>query len=593
LHDEEPTVDTPTTAYSRMAIRRELPRLLLGGTSAMRAAALAPNVGIEVALRAQTAADVLPMPDRPSPHRSTPALITGYSILPMEEGETVPEYTKRLYRTPVKDFFGDALDEHAGRLFRRPPQLRDDVPLFIRGQDASEGVPATEGRAAVPAKAKVDGVWENIDRAGRHGDIWGADVFRMAEADGMVACLVDKPRIPRDVLGRPVQETLEQAIKAKRTPYFVEIAADDLIEATPRFVNGTPRLAIVRFRHNELRRVGLWGEQLVRQVYVYYDGLADSEQADPTLPKFLAPAAPERYARYELHEHDGGEKNDPENWKIVDAAPLPLREIPIRVLVLEREGPFEGAPPLLSLAESCLEHWRKASDRDNILHVVSVPVLYRTGWTPADDIVGDQAQIGVNRTLYTSKIGAEAKWIEHDGKAIGTLVEDIANLERLISQQSLEPLLPATGRITATDAALRENKANSRLERWALAYKDFLEGLLDLAAQYQGMAPGSGGSVEINKDGLALIGAADFPEVRALKDEGILDKQTTFEEAKRRSIVADAVDWVVVQKRVAEEAKAAAALAPKMTPSAPTGNGTAPPQTPGAPISLAADAAVG
>jgi hypothetical protein len=489
--------DTPSAAYLCDQRLRRRPRLLMGGTEALLIAA----------------GDGARLSTDPS----------GWAILPKERGETIEEFRDRRDRSVLYNAFEEAVDTHVGRVFRNPPRLIDDgpdaVPVQIRGDE----------------KTGKEGWWENLDLMGLSGDSYGREWFRNAEIDGIACTLVDK--LPGQDSAQP--ESADE--KQGRRPYCILVLAENLIEATPRYVNGRPRLARVRIRERFTRPdpASSYGAVEVTRVRIYYDGLDVTERPD------LAAGSPERMARFEILEEVTDAVTKTSTWMSAGSGDLaPLTFIPLVPFCTKPTGYFRARPPLLNLAESNLEHFRKKSDLDNIMHVVNVPMLYRKGHRPDPD----QSGIGAGRMLWDSSDLADAKYIEHNGAAIKAAMLDLAGIEERMRSQALEPTLPKTGNLTATSDALRESKATSRLEAWALLYGDAIELVLDYMMQWQGKPPGSGGCVEVDRDiGVALGGNQGFAQVFELAQSlGLSQEQTArfmLQEAKRYGTIS--VDWKI------------------------------------------------
>ncbi|MBW7851740.1 MAG: DUF4055 domain-containing protein [Rhodospirillales bacterium] len=121
----------PCAAYRRMAGRWELPRALMGGTPAMRAA--------------------------------------GARWLPRHPAESQRHYAARLQRTVLRNFFRRTVQTLTGKVFARPLVLADDVPAALRA------------------------LMEDVDLNGRHLQVFARDVFAEAMVAGLSHILVDYP----------------------------------------------------------------------------------------------------------------------------------------------------------------------------------------------------------------------------------------------------------------------------------------------------------------------------------------------------------------------------------------------------------------
>lgn len=126
-----PNVATPSAAQAAIADAAALPRALMGGTKAMRAA--------------------------------------GEKYLPKEPAETVEAYANRLKRTTLFNGFGKTVSDMTGKVFAKPIVLKDNVPEQIRTMA------------------------ENVDLTGRHINVFARDVFYDALQPGVSYILVDMP----------------------------------------------------------------------------------------------------------------------------------------------------------------------------------------------------------------------------------------------------------------------------------------------------------------------------------------------------------------------------------------------------------------
>lgn len=127
------TVATPTAEYNHCAAKWLLPRTLMAGTTAMRAA--------------------------------------GTKFLPQEQGEGDPAYAARLARSTLFNGYRKTVKDMTGKVFAKPVTMGDDVP------------------------AKIKGYAENIDLSGRDLNAFAFDVFEDAmAAPGLSFILAEMPQ---------------------------------------------------------------------------------------------------------------------------------------------------------------------------------------------------------------------------------------------------------------------------------------------------------------------------------------------------------------------------------------------------------------
>jgi hypothetical protein len=128
---DKPTVATPSAEYNAASETWKLPRTLMGGTRAMRAART--------------------------------------SYLPKEPAEDDQDYDRRLSRSTLFNGYRKCVRDMAGKVFAKPIALGEDMP-----EQAVEWA-------------------ENIDLAGRNLDVFSHAVFRDALQTGIGFILVDMP----------------------------------------------------------------------------------------------------------------------------------------------------------------------------------------------------------------------------------------------------------------------------------------------------------------------------------------------------------------------------------------------------------------
>jgi hypothetical protein len=125
------SVATPSLAYARASVAWDLPRSLMGGTTAMR--------------------------------------LKGKTYLPQEPGESNEAYDNRLSRTTLFNAFRKTVKDMTGKVFARPIVIGDDVPETLRSY------------------------CENIDLTGRHLNIFARDVFEDGMQSGISFIMADMP----------------------------------------------------------------------------------------------------------------------------------------------------------------------------------------------------------------------------------------------------------------------------------------------------------------------------------------------------------------------------------------------------------------
>lgn len=201
-------VSTPTPEYHRAKMLAELPRTLMGGTRAMRAA--------------------------------------GERFLPKFASETVANYQARLHRSTLFNAFKKTVADMTGRVFSKPVVLGKDVP------------------------AELIEYAENVDLAGRHLNIFARDVLYDCLQPGIGYILTDAPRAPVRTDGLP--PTMGDYKNAGWRPYLIFLPVENIIGWKSAVVEGAETLVQVRIKECVFEPDGDFAEKEVEQVRVLEPG---------------------------------------------------------------------------------------------------------------------------------------------------------------------------------------------------------------------------------------------------------------------------------------------------------------------------------
>lgn len=282
------TVDSTSDIYDTMHEKWQLPITLMGGEDAMKKA--------------------------------------GLTYLPREPLETVSQYNNRLSRSTLKNYFAWAVENHTGRVFKKPIIFSDDTNKLILDYN------------------------NNIDLQGNNADAFYKEVFRDMLIKGISYVYVDYPNSGDDL-------TLADELDASFRPYCVHIKAEQVINAVPGVINS--RKVLIRAHILEIVTVpdGVWGVKTIQQIRVLYPG------------------------SWQLFRED-----DKNNWILFDEGETSLNYIPLVPLYGKKIGFFGSLSPLQNLANLNRAHWQSLSDQMNITHVARVPILFGTGFNEGDTL---------------------------------------------------------------------------------------------------------------------------------------------------------------------------------------------------------------
>lgn len=386
--------------------------------------------------------------------------------------------------------------------------------------------------------APIADLLEDVDRAGADFVPYLAMLFEEAMAFGLVGVLVDHPVTP-DI------KTLAEAEQAGARPYFAKYQAASILGWR---VDGG-ELTLLRLMETVTEPDGPFGETVVQQIRV------------------LRPGAWETYRKRR------DERTGVEGWALHASGVTSIRRIPFVFFYGLRKGYGVGLPPLLELAHMNVEHWQSSSEQQNILHVARVPILFASGFTEGDDLT-----VGANSVVRAYGEQADLRYVEHSGSAIGAGRQALIDLEDRMRQAGAELLIQRPAVTTATQFKGDAEGVRCLLQKIAEAFEESAEQALALMGEWLNLpcAP----EVELFKDFGAnnLADAAGDLLLRA-EGQGVVSRETAFNELKRMDVVALDVTWDDEQKRLAahaqadlarrvEETMAMAAAAPPPAPGA-------------------------
>lgn len=356
--------------------------------------------------------------------------------------------------------------------------------------------PVTVNEDVPPA---IRSLLDSVDSEGRNLDTFAAQVLEVALGYGHGGILVDFPQL------KEAKTQADQKLRGDR-PYFVLVRPQAILGWKAVRVGAAWSLSQLRIMEIVKRPVGPYLEEELVQVRVLEVG------------------------KWELHQPDSKGI-----YHMVDSGVSSLKYIPFVPIYGKQLGFMMSTPPLLEVAHLNVQHWQSSSDQQNILHVARVPILAVIGG-------GDEVSITVGAASAVKlPPGADMKWVEHTGAAIGAGRDDLADLEERMRQAGAELLVIAPGKITATQINTENAVGMCALQRITLNLQDGLNTALQYTADLI-KAP-SGGTVTLFLD----FAASTLSEASAklLLDANLASKisdKTLLEEWKRRDILSPNVD---------------------------------------------------
>lgn len=338
---------------------------------------------------------------------------------------------------------------------------------------------------------------DDIDCCGSSIDAFGVKLFRSALAYGRVFVVVDAPKA--DNIKTKADE-LAQGLR----PYAYPVYPHQVLGVKKSIINGKNTITQFRFKSKTLVDDGEFGEQEIETITVLTRGLL------------------------RVYRNIDGE------WVLYEQSELKTKAGALnRVNVVELK--LEDMPPLLELAYLNVKHYQSQSDQDTILHTARVPLLVMTGADSDEDF---QVAGGLVRLPE----GGDLRYVEHTGAAISAGQQSLQALEEQMKAAGAKLL--TTTKLAMTDSQARDVQTNevSLLRRYANQFENAMNNMLDLFALWLGLD--DGGELEISGNIDADFNPnASFDAVLKMQGAGVLSDETVFNEAKRRGLVSNGIDW--------------------------------------------------
>ena len=285
-------------------------------------------------------------------------------------------------------------------------------------------------------------------------------------------------------------------------PYAYHLSGDHILGYR---LDEDDRLTEIRIQERAVVADGEWGEKEVTRVRVFK---RDGEQVT-----------------WSLYDEDG-------TAVTVDQA-FALKEIPVVAMhssAVVASGELFAAPPLKDLAFMNLQHYQESSDQSNILRIARVPVLFASG-------VADDAAIAIgSEYAIKGESGADLKYVEHSGAAIGAGRDSLKDLEAKMQSYGSD-MLENNGAVeTATGRALRAGETNNRVALIALNLASAAERVLGWIAYFNKIAEPDF-HVDIHTEYGINSSAEELTALANARTMGDLSQEDYLQELKRRGLL--------------------------------------------------------
>lgn len=367
----------------------------------------------------------------------------GKTYLPKFPREKQESYDLRLKTATFFNITKKTADVMTGLVFKSEIDLGSDVP------------------------SNIQTLWENIDNAGTHGDVFARKVFEKS-LEGYAAILVDAPE--------QKAQSLEDQQTLGLRPYWLLYDADSIINGDYRInkISKKKELEFIVFCEKTMERVGtkFLFEEVVRYRHFY---LSDEETG--TLVKWEL--------KKEQKDKDGKITLIDDGEGVLEGR----KELPIYIV-----GELWAKPPMLDIAYKNIEHFQTYSEYKTHIHKSCVPMLKFINY----DTDGAEKIVGSDYAWMLGENG-DAGWIELEGKSIETTRQSLIDMREEMALMGLSLLADQTAKVdvTATEALLNNIGETAELRVLARELQDAIEGCIGFTAEYLGMDKTNIGSIKL------------------------------------------------------------------------------------------------
>ena len=410
-----------------------------------------------------------------------------YKYLSLEEGESQDNYDRRINRSSLYNMYRKTIEDHAGRVFRKPLVIDDKVDKSF------------------------DPIVDDISRTGQKITDFAQDVFTQGLQTGIHFIHIDAPTY----VGRTISETKNNGFR----PYFVSVAPENLLGWQQDIINN--RLILTQVRIKEIHKEKDPDNEFL-SLQVEYVRVMDKVGSDQVLVRL--------YRKRTEKQVD--------NWDLIEETTLDLSGIPLVPFYAQRKYFMMGAPPLDDLADINIAHWQSSSDQTHILHYTRLPILFGAGWPK-----GTTLKISSSQMVTTQDPTSDLKYVEPQGQSIAAGQKDIDKLEMQMEVLGMQLLARTSGPSTATGEMRGEIKETSQLGMMAKNLERALNKSFEFAAEFLGVGEWPDDGVRISTELSTLdVSAPTLTLLLQSVTQGKISKETFWDELVRRGLLAGTFD---------------------------------------------------
>lgn len=242
-------------------------------------------------------------------------------------------------------------------------------------------------------------------------------------------------------------------------------------------------------------------------------------------------------------------------WAVVETiTPLkngqPLTEIPFFPIAPQKPKLDIIAPPIESLADVNISHFKNSADLENGAHIAGIPTAYITGVDDKDDNGNKNVIYLGSSTILTLPQDATAGFLQCGSEGFATIEKLMDRKEQQMAALGARMLSPEKKEAEAAEThEIKRGGENSVLATIAGVVERQLTKALQFAAEWEGIAGEI--SIELNKDYIPVtFTGADLTAFVAARQAGEISKETFFNVLKYSEWLPDDLTFEEEQARI-------------------------------------------
>jgi len=411
----------------------------------------------------------------------------GETWLPKEPGESFTKYEARLNRSTLYAAYSDTIDKLSNKPFSRPMSV-SNLPEAL------------------------DYLLEDVDSTGMSLETFAQDILMNLLVHGVVHVFVDHSVVEAVANGGKATKADEEREGAR--VLLTVVPAPRLIGWQTELRGREIKLTQIRMVETKLEPTGKYGDVQRNYIRVVTE------------------------TGWELHQQKDDQKDE---YVSVGSGNHTFGSVPLVSIYAERTGFLTANPPLENLAWMNITHWQSSSDQRNILRFSRFSILFGKGMGH-DVVEKGEIEIGPSRSIVTSSVDAELKYVEHTGKGLEAGQKDLEDLEQKMEVLGNLPMLKQPKKL-ATSVRIDSDRTSSQLQCWIRNVEHGIIDVLKMACQWRKIEAPDDLSVDIFSDfETALLGSTDLDWLLKVRQAGEITRETFLREVKRRGRLADGVD---------------------------------------------------